>query len=304
MTRPKLAIVVALTDPGLPHLGEGLARFSEEAGPSGEVLLLDASSTPDAQTLAGRFANVRVISRPPRRLAPRLWRDGLLATDADLVALTTATMVPSPGWLAALRDQLETTVAAGVGGPIEPGPGLSPTDRAVALLRYSSYFPRSTTPSFDPPGDNALYRRAALIEVEAAWLDGFWEVDVHRALLAQGHTLATAEEAVVSFRGGVGLGAMARQRFQHARVYGASRAQGLHPAARWARATTSPLVPPLLAARAIRNLRSGGRPLAPWLPAVPEFIGLASSWAVGEAIGTVFDAHQASRMTLTRRELA
>ena len=117
MNRPSLAIVVALTHPGMPHLARGLARFAEEAGPEGEVILVDASGTPKASAFALPHPNVRVIPRPTGRLAPMLWRDGLLATGASLVALTTAQMIPGPGWSEALRDRMLETNAAGRGRP-------------------------------------------------------------------------------------------------------------------------------------------------------------------------------------------
>ncbi len=144
-----LAIVVALTNPAPPHLAEGLARFGEEAGPLGEVLLLDASGSAEGARLASRFANVRIIPKPSGRLAPSLWRDGLLATGAKLVALTTAQMIPRRGWIEALKARMRQTGAAGVGGPIAPGPGLGATDRAVALLRYANYFPLDPSVSGD-----------------------------------------------------------------------------------------------------------------------------------------------------------
>ena len=290
MSRPSVesqAIVVALTDPATPALGERLARFAEEAGPRGKVLLVDASGRPEGAELAGHFGNVRVIHRPAGRLAPLLWRDGLLATDADLVALTTARMIPRPGWLAGLKAKLRETGAAGVGGPIEPGSRLSDADRAVALLRYSRYFPTLPESSrIDPPGDNALYRRDRLMEVESAWIDGFWEVDVHRALRDRGETLAMAGSAVVTFEGGIGLLPMVRQRWRHARRYGAGRSKGLGTMARLARVIAAPLVPPLLCGRIVVALRSRGMALIPWLGSLPSLLVLSSSWAIGEAIGT------------------
>jgi hypothetical protein len=372
-----LAIVVALTDPALPHLGEALARFAEEAGPFGKVLVVDASGGLEGAELAERFANVRVIPRPVCRLAPSLWRDGLLATDADLVAFTTAQMVPGPGWIDALKARMRETGAAGVGGPIEPGPGLGATDKAVALLRYANYFPTSSPlppgegpgvrglaspmardhiscraglampmthdsqgqpcptgrPSLlkrhrrsddphprplsrgergdrreasriDPPGDNALYRRDRLMAIETNWLDGFWEVEVHKALRDRGESLAMAHQAVVSFVGGVGLASMAAQRFRHARHYGVGRSTGLTIMARLARAATAPLVPPLLCLRIARALRVRRMALAPWLPALLPLVGLAWCWAIGEAVGTLFEDRRLEPMTQPFQEVA
>jgi hypothetical protein len=289
MSAESQAIVVALTDPATPTLAKGLARFADEAGPLGEVLLVDASGRSNCAEIAGQFSNVRVIPRPVGRLAPLLWRDGLLASDADLVAFTTAQMIPRPGWLEALKAALRETGAAGVGGPIEPGSRLSSTDRAVALVRYSGYFPPLPgSPPIGPPGDNALYRRERLMEVESAWVDGFWEVDVHHALRDRGDTFAMADSAVVCFEGGIGLRSMVRQRVRHARRYGAGRSQGLATTARLARVLASPLVPPLLCGRIVRALRARGMALRPWLGSLPSLLVLASSWAIGEAVGTWF----------------
>jgi hypothetical protein len=292
MNNPKsktVAVVVALNDPATPALRARLARFAEEVGALGEVLLVDASGTPAGQEAARDLARVRVMERPVGRLAPMLWRDGLIATDSALVAFTTAQMNPRSGWLVALKVQLLQMNGAGVGGPIMPGPGLSTTDKAVALLRYSSYFPAvgSDRLRVDPPGDNALYRRDGLMEVESAWADGFWEVVVHKALRDRGKTLTMAESAVVTFEGGVGLGSMIRQRMRHACLYGAGRSAGLGPMARLARALAGPLIPPLLCLRIVKSLRTREIGLRPWISAAPRLILLATAWALGEAMGTL-----------------
>jgi hypothetical protein len=300
-----LAIVVALTDPARPHLGASLARFAEEAGPFGEVLLVNASGSSKGVELAAQYANVRVIRRPLGRLAPTLWRDGLLATEADLVAFSTAQMVPCRGWIEALKVRMQQTGAAGVGGPIVPGPGLSATDQAVALLRYVNYFPSLLDPAeTDPPGDNALYRRDRLMDVESSWIDGCWEVEVHEALRDRGELLAMDDRAVVTFVGGVGFASMAAQRFRHARRYAIGRSTGLGAMARLARVAAAPLVPPLLCLRIVKALRARRMALAPRLPALLPLIGLASAWAIGEGVGTLSVSQKHEPMTPRIREVA
>ena len=281
-----LAVVVALTDSATPRLEASLARFAEEVGPLGEVWLVDGSGHPSGEVLSRRFSNVRVIRSPAGRLAPELWRDGLLATDAAFVAFSTAQMIPQNGWLASLKSKLIESGASGVGGPIEPGPGLSATDRAVALLRYAGYFPSPARPvPSRTAGDNALYRRDRLMKVQQSWLGGFWEVDVHKALRDRGESLVMSE-ASVTFLGGVTLRSMARQRVAHARRYGSGRSSGLSLSARLARIAASPLVPFVISGRIVKALKVRGMTLMPWLPAWPSLMVLASAWALGEAIGT------------------
>jgi hypothetical protein len=286
-TSGPLAIIVAMTEPATPAFFVRLERFAEEAGPLGEVIVVDGSGTPGVEDLTRNFTNVRVLSRPPGRLAPLLWRDGLIATDLPLIAFTNFQMLVCRGWRDALVDRLRESNVAGVGGPIEPGPLLSKTDRAVALLRYSSYFPPlPASAKAEPPGDNALYRRECLEGVEDSWIDGFWEVEVHRALRVRGETLAMADRAIATFEGGSRLLAMAGQRVRHARRYAAGRSVGLTRFARLLRVVVSPMVPPLLCGRIVQHLHSRGMSLAPWIKSLPGLMLLASAWAFGEVVGS------------------
>jgi hypothetical protein len=282
-----LAIIVAMTEPAMPDFASKLTRFSEEAGPLGEVYVIDSSGGLSVEWLARKYPNVRVLYRPIGQLAPQLWRDGLVRSETPLVAFTTSQMMICKGWRAALVNRLQETNASGVGGPITTAPKLSRIDRAVALLRYSTYFPPlSVGKEPEPPGDNSLYRRDRLDEVEQSWADGFWEVEVHQALRQRGITLAMAGSAVATFDGGSRWRVIAGQRTRHARRYGAIRSKSLNPFTRFLKVMASPLVPPLLCLRILWRLRSKKMGLFPWISAGPDVMLLASFWAFGEALGT------------------
>jgi hypothetical protein len=286
--RGRVTVVVAAPD-ARPAPVARLERFAAEVSGRGEMILVDASRA----GLTGRPLPdcVRVLRRPPGTLAPVLWRDGLLDCETPLVALTTATMAPAPGWLDALLDRRDATGAAAVGGPIDPAPGLGPVDRAVYLLRYIRYVrPLPGTSNLDPPGDNALYVLDRLFDVETAWSSGFWEAAVHRVLRRIGGRLAMSADAAVTYQGGARLGPTSVQRFRHARHYGADRAAGMGWAERLTRTAAAPVVPPVLLRRALATLRARGGPIAPWAPAGPSLAVLLAAWAAGEAAGLVLGA--------------
>lgn len=283
--RDRVAVVLAAID-ARGTVRASVSRFLREVGDLGEVILVDASRDGTAGAASAMFPRLRVLRQPAGRLVPELWRDGLEATDAPLVAFSTVQMVPRPGWLAAFRDRLDATGAAAVGGPIAPGPGLSATDRALYLMRYASYLPPLPRASaFEPPGDNALYRRDRLDAVAPAWRGGFWEVEVHRRLRDLGEPLATAPEAIVEFRGGSALGPALKHRLAHARHFGAGRMHGRPLPSRLARSAAAPAVPAVLLGRIARALRRRGEPVGPWLPAIPRLAVLLATWSLGEAAG-------------------
>lgn len=284
--RPTVSVVLAAIE-ARATIAESLARFLDEAGSDGEVILVDASSDGTADHAVALFPGLRVLRRPPGTLAPELWRDGLNASRAPLVAFSTAQMVPARGWLTALRRRLDSAGAAVAGGPIEPANRLSPADRAVYLLRYVNYLrPFSSPDPAEPPGDNALYRRAALEGLESYWAAGFWEVEIHRQLRIRGETLVMADQAPVEFQGGGGFRLALRQRRVHARHYGAARGGRMSLAERLVRSAAAPLIPALLIRRIAAALAQRGRRVGPWLSAVPSLSLLLAAWSVGETLGT------------------
>jgi hypothetical protein len=283
----RVSVIVAAID-AKTTVRASLEGFAGEMRGRGEVVLVDASRDGTADA-AERLAipGVRVLRRPPGMLAPELWREGLNATDAPLVAFSTAQMVPNTGWLDALTARLEETGAAAAGGPIEPASGLNQFDRAVYLLRYLSYQrPLPDRVAVEPPGDNSLYVRDRLTGLERLWTSGFWETEVLRALRTAGDALAMADDAAVVFQGGTRPASVAGQRHLHACHYGAQRAARMALSERLARTASAPAVPFLMLGRMAVALAARQRPIGPCLPAVPWLALLLAAWASGEARGT------------------
>jgi Glycosyl transferase family 2 len=158
--RHRVAVVVASID-ARGTVGACVDRFAEEVRGRGEIVLVDASRDGTADLVERSRPGVRVIRESWGALGPELWRVGLRATDAPLVALSTAAMIPARGWLDAMLARLEETGASAVGGPIEPAAGLSATDGAVYLLRYVNYLRplpelRASNNSLSPPYEGGV----------------------------------------------------------------------------------------------------------------------------------------------------
>ncbi len=285
-----VALIVASTD-ARGTIRESLEGFLRELGDEGMLVLADASTDGTLAIAEPLLAGTRsrIARRLPGLLVPELWRDGLevaLRTDAAMVGFTTAQMVPRAGWLSALRRLLDETNAAAIGGPIAPGNRLPVADRAIYLHRYGNYQPPlPASDRFEPPGENALYRRDRLEELEPRWRAGFWEADVNRALRERGERLEQAQGAVVEYRGGGRLWPMLRRRVSHASHYGAWRARGRGWGYRLARTAATPLVPALLMGRTLTALRRRQEAVTPWVSALPAMGLLTTAWAAGEAAG-------------------
>jgi hypothetical protein len=277
-----MAVVLASVDPAA-HAHGHIERWRRELREDDELIVVDG---------------------PPGRLAPELWREGLEATDRPVVGFSTTAMCPASGWRQAMLERLESTGAAVVGGSIRPQAD-DPVSKAIFLLRYINYLPPLIDPArAEPPGDNAVYRRDRLEGLESLWKEGFWEVEIHRALRARGERTAMADEGVVEHHGEGRLFRLIPNRYAHARRYGASRARALGPLQRLMRIAAAPLVPLVLLGRIALGLRSRGQSLVPWLPALPALLALLAAWSLGEArgIGTgLFLAMRNFRRTRGRR---
>jgi hypothetical protein len=281
----KLSVVVACRRPGpaLAQVLEALRTACE--GISAEILLVcPAGRTPKSDLLAGAPEAV-AIAGPANALVPDLWGVGLLAAQGEATAFTTAEFLVPRTWARALLDSLGSG-ATGAGGAIALGEGASVVDRAVYFLRYSSFQPpRDDGPAGEIPGDNAAYRSDALRRHAGPMAGGFWEVDFHRRIRHEGGTLRWVRDATATFRSGGTLPERLRERFRHGRHSGAYRAGPLgHPW--WRGVLAAPIVPGVLAARALRRAARAGR-LGAALAGLPALLPLAGAWALGEAVGAL-----------------
>ena len=163
--KPRCSVVIGSNAP--PESLEACLAALEGQRDASEVLVFEGSASPPA--LRERFPWARFVERPGL-LVPELWRDGIESAEGEIVALTIAQMTPAEDWLAQVRAQLVRHDA--IGGAIDPGKRLRPTDWAEYFCRYvrdmRPFSPRDTV---DLPGDNAAYKRALLEAVREVGYD-------------------------------------------------------------------------------------------------------------------------------------
>lgn len=268
---------------------EWFTALVREAKSVGAELILAGDIRDEAVAFEaiGREQDVplRIISAPATSLTPELWGLGLNASTRELLAFTINQCVVSRGWARAVMEGFAHG-DAGVGGTLELADETSLTGRAIYFLRYSAFLGTHETARRevrDIAGDNAAYRREVLSR-HGPYAHGFWEIEAHHWLRAEGGTLALVPGMVALFGGAPGLVPFMRQRFAHGRHFGSWRVQAGGRAA-WKIVVAAPLVPLVLLLRtALRVARHPGS-LAKLGACVFPFLLLAAAWAAGEAVG-------------------
>jgi glycosyltransferase involved in cell wall biosynthesis len=284
----ELSIIVACVDAGR-SIRECLRRLKHAcAGIAAELIVVDASADDTAAQVTAFDGDVRLVRLPYNTLTPLLWAEGYRQATGRVIAFTTGHCLVSPRWAAALIDAIDAG-AAGAGGPLVLSPAVGTLDAAVYYLRYSAFTPNTLGKegiAGEIAGDNAAYGREWLDRHADSLADGFWEVDFHRLVRADGGYLAAVPEAVVEFGRSFPMGTIARHRFAHGSHYGAAR---VHVGTRtaWQIVLAAPLVPFVLALRAAARVVRDRRSAARFVTALPCFLALATSWAFGEACGAI-----------------
>lgn len=247
------------------------------------VEVVVCASTPLPSDAGSRYPWARFLERPGR-LVPELWRDGMDETTGDIVALTISPMVPAPDWVESIREEHRTHDA--VGGAIDPGRRMRPTDWAEYFCRYAREMsPFVPTAGGDIAADNAAYKRSLLERWRSQWRDGFWEPEFHRELVREGIALWHTPNVVVRQGRSSGAAAFLRQRLKHGWKYGHQRGAQFSPARNVAGVVASPLVPFVMTARILREVFGRGRHRARAVAVLPLIFGFNVVWAAAEAAG-------------------
>ena len=250
-----------------------------------EIIVADASTDGTAELVAAEFPTITLFQNKPDLLVPQLWKQGLDAAQAPVVAFTIGQCVPVSDWLVQALKALDKTAVA-VGGPLHGPEHGGNIDWALYFSRYSRFLPGSPARSIDDiAGDNAAYKVAALQQCRPEWQTGFWENMVNARLVANGQTLLWAPEMAVTFRAAEKLSDIVRTRFRHGRNYGSTRLGNTLPK-RVVRFFASPLLVPVLLSRIYRRVKEQQ---PDWLPrfwrSLPGLMVILLAWSTGEASG-------------------
>lgn len=275
-------MVVACPGPG-ERAGSSLRGLERTlAGMATEVLLVHPFGDPPRDADRG---STRTLSVDAGTLVPGMWAAGFRESEGEAVAFTTTHFVVSDRWARELVGALGDG-AAGAGGPIRLAEGAAPLDRAIHMLRYSSFAAAGERgPVEEIPGDNAAYRRDVLERHGEALREGLWDVELHRRLRAEGETLCWVPGAVARYEGSHGARAFLRQRFRHGARFGRYRTRELDTPV-WRSLVAAPLVPAVLTVRSLGALEGGATRWLRSIRAVPWLLLSATAWAGGEAWGS------------------
>jgi hypothetical protein len=252
--------------------------------------VVDASRDGSAEIAEQALGRDHVVRLPTGTLTPDLWAEGIRRSTGKIVALTTAHFEVQPGWVESLARALNSSTA-GASGRIELANDTSVTDWAVFYLRYSEFLSEPDAVTNGVPGipaDNAAYDGDAIRRF-AATRRGFWEVEFHRELQAEGRSLALVNGATATYGRSFSFSTIAAHRFRHGRHAGAWRVATHQRSAPMVMAMF-PLVPFAFASRTWRRVRSSPAHRRRFLRSLPVFLPLATMWAIGEAVGALLGA--------------
>ena len=288
MMPPALTVVLAV-DGASDRIDDRLDAIARSCqGLDADVLVVHSRDIPIAMPAHPPISATALAA--PGDLVPTFWGLGIANARGDVVALTTTQFRVTEGWARELLRPFEADDTVGAGGSVTVSPDAAALTRAVFLIRYSEHMAVPGAPSpAEIAGDNAAYRRAAVLRACPNVADGFWEVDVHRVLRAQGGRIVHVPQAIAEFSPALSLREMFANRVVHGSHFGAYRVQVL----RWPRlvaVAVTPLVPMVLLARILGRIRRTGQSLSSAFVLLPAMVTLLGAWAVGEARGALFAA--------------
>jgi len=263
-----------------------------------QVIVVASTRDNTAAIVRTDFPDVQLVEMPADTLVPSLWAEGIARARGNKVGLLTGHCVVDPRWARDLSAAIDAG-AAGAGGPIALARDASTLDSAIYFIRYSAFFPSSVTGATrvrEIAGDNAMYDKGALDSHANSFGDGFWEIEFHELLRAEGKYLVMSESAPVAFGLSYTLPVIGSQRLMHGRHFSAWRANG-RAAYALRIIAGGPFVPLVLFTRIARRVWRVKEYRQRFVAASPLVLLLAWCWALGEIVGG-FDALSPPRRKL------
>lgn len=290
---PSLSVIIASVN-GSPMIEECLAALAAQRKDSNpEIIVVDVTGEATVCLVQTRFPWVKVVSFAERRSIPDLQAAGLAHSTGDLIAIIEDHCVVDQAWCEAIigAHQAEPECIA-VGGAIENGSCERLVDWAVFFCEYSSFMlPLSRGVTASIPGNNVSYKRRAFDQrtiAKEALTEGFWDLTLHKELLALGQKFLMEPAIVVYHKKHFGFLYFMRQRFHYSRYYAGRVTAPARLPRRVVRTAATLGLAPLLLARIASRVVQKRRHLREFLLALPHLVVFTGVWAIGELVGSLF----------------
>jgi hypothetical protein len=256
--------------------------------PGVEVIVIDRCGEGRCEQIAERFPTVRILHDAPRPTSsvPQLRARGLAEARGNIVAILEEHCKAPPGWVSTIQDVFANPKVTAAGGPIRDAGYGRARDWVVYFMEYHNYLP--PWPDGERPtlnGANIAYRRDALIPFRDALGEGYWEVTLHPALLAEGAVFRGVPAMGVCHTGPFDYRYYLGQRYLLSRAWGGTQRTEAGLLKRLAYLLGAPVFPLLLLARIGARVAKSDVPLSRFVRVFPALSPAAAAYVWGEWIG-------------------
>lgn len=262
-----------------------LTNLKPIAYPDVEFIFCATAADSKTKNIISVFDNCCFLACVDGRLIPEMWADGIEIANSEKVALSTAHCIPTVDWV----DKLLVTSMAnypGVGGVIDNDATSNGKGWAIFFLRYIRYAPPQENREInDIAADNAVYRRADILEHPDLLEKGFWEPSFHSRFRQKGMSLYLSADLIVTHRNCYTAREFFKQRFEHAIEFGVARVAEISTIKRLLLIILSPVLPLLFLKKIIGSVRQHGRYKSKIPKALPWLLFFLLAWGLGEARG-------------------
>lgn len=285
MTQVCVLSVVVAVQHAEQNLSDILVRLDPASHPGVEFIFCATASDPNTLNEVTGHRNVSVIFSPVGGLIPMLWKEGILAANADRIALTTAHCIPAREWVTGLLA-IDMSATPAVGGLITNDSAANARSWAIYLLRYIAFSPPLTAAKVtDIAADNALYRREEILQNSDLLEDGFWEPSFHKRYRQAGLSLILDPGLRVIHKNCYTTRQFFHQRLAHGKAFGMERCEDISETKRRILILLSPLLPFVFLSRIGLRVLKNRQYLGKFIISLPWLMIFLTAWGVGEANG-------------------
>ena len=281
----RLTIVIAVehAQANLPAI---LDQLTPGRYPQVQFLICHGEQDQVPASLTAGWDNVSILAGRSSSRIPHLWRDGIRAARADLIATTTAHCIPQHDWVERLLDMKLVGNTVAVGGLVANDANANPKSWAIFMLRYMSVAPPQSMREIDDvAADNALYRRRDILDHSDLLQQGFWEPSFHARFRDAGLRLRLDPGLRVTQHNLYTAAEFFRQRLIHGREFGAGRAKAAGRTKARLLLLVSPALPLVFLLKILHKVWKNTNARTQLVAALPWLLWFLAAWGLGEARG-------------------